>query len=247
MNELSRSFEAKVYKPEFPKRPSLITINQGEVLGQGGEGVIYRAHISPGPNRRKRFMAYKEWTRWTDLDYLFSVYNKAKKAGLPVPTTYRFIEGGRGALISDLTDGGKNLVLSLNELDTNNYRMYPKQKEKVIKLIQEKKELLEAFARDKSLFSNINMAMFKDLGKRAAGTGLLIDSDSWFIVVSPSLDQRILLGDFGCIEEPEWSEAKLRQYFARYVNELKLHTKNFKKFILHDPLQVLASGKFDSY
>ncbi len=91
-------------------------------LGSGLEGSIDSVNTSVELNGKNRSigLAYKEFNSlykdYIPYDGIFECYALAKQAGLPVPTTFRATEDKKGILMTDLTHGGENVVISQNQV-----------------------------------------------------------------------------------------------------------------------------------
>lgn len=122
--------------------------------------------------------------------------DELRAVGIPVPPTVRYSEDEGGQpylLISDLTEGGKNKVWSMNNSD------------------QELQELALA----ESDLEDIDRQLL-DISNQATRGNFTINADAYFIVQKPNRVPEVLVGDFGIgVAKSEKDEETSRQYNQR--------------------------------
>lgn len=206
MNKSLEGQEIVTKRYEQPGARSTIQIvKQQENLGHGYEGRIDKVQVlSQRASERPMTFAYKrlhEATRPTRENYekIFRNYALAKEAGLPVPRTFRATADQKGILITDLSDDGKNIVLSQNNVTTSEIK----------KLYQEKPQQMANFAQAEHLTSDIDISRVDTLAEKATQAGLDLHTDTWFIVVKPDGSYEFLLGDFTDIQKSQLNRDRL--------------------------------------
>lgn len=162
-------------------RTQVYQINHIQQIGSGMEGIVYRVSIADSAGQTET-LVLKRLSEPVHAPELKDTYDLAKKAGLPVPDT--FVVANEGLLMSDLSDNGQNLVLSLNDLKRSN----------LDRLQQTQPQLMATFSR---LDLNNLDTSIRQIDQLAKAANLTIDnSDAWFFVMKPSGEMRLVLTDF---------------------------------------------------
>ena len=98
-----------------------IEYNSAAKIGEGTDGIIFRivTHFQNEYSEKLRGFVYKIFRDPKEKDDSVRIFNYLKSLHNPhihIPPTYRATENG--TLMTDLTDNGKNLVLSANDIST---------------------------------------------------------------------------------------------------------------------------------
>lgn len=166
---------------ETPPSTEEHRVESYQKLGAGMEGVVYRVQIKNQEGKIEPY-ALKILTEPVYSPELKDNYELAKQAGLPVPE--RFDVSNRGILMTDLSDNGRNLVLSINDLKASHLE----------DLRHEYPELMKTFSQQD--IQSLKKEMW-ELAKKASEAHLLIDhEDAWFFVMEPNGKMRLVLSDF---------------------------------------------------
>ncbi len=210
MDELIEN-EIKATKTDKSQMSTHLKIVKESRLGSGYEGVVNRvnAEVSTGGKSRHTMLAYKEVSRFVNNSYEETLqgYQRAKDAGLPVPTTFRSTEDKKSFIVSDLTQGGKNIIISINTI----------RPDQVEELFSERADQMSKFETGIPFTSKDVEEKCKMYSQKAAEAGLDIPKDAWFVVIKPDGDYQLILGDFGAITGKP------------YDSSVNLEDNNYKK------------------
>lgn len=162
-----------------------ITPQEEERLGHGSEGYINRIRGKLG--RREIILAQKFLASPENAFAQRAVYLIAKRAGLPVPETFK--PSTHGIVMSDLTENGSALVISVNDLT------WPK----LESLRHDYPELMQVFdTTDISALEKIA----ESIGMQAMRAGLECkNNDCLFLIIKKTEPAKLIIGDFGNVKE----------------------------------------------
>jgi hypothetical protein len=157
------------------------------------------------------------WEFYVPDEYI-KHYLELKQAGLPVPLTVRKVEGSRKIIITDLTEGGKKLVFSINEMHEKKLDF-----EKAIKNKKNvKKQLIE-------------------ISQKADRAGFNIYEDTYFFIVDPDGNAKVILGDLGVGVTKKTS--RVFDYHASEREARRLYNKLAHKGIVESIKKVFTPKK----
>ncbi len=182
----------------FTKSGKQLEIKLRDKIGEGAEAEIFGATIRWSKNQRSRMLNFVYRARRSEQlgnRYELENYNNAKKAGLPVPTTFRSTEDGRDLLISDLSENGINIVFSETDL------LYDRKT--MSSIYAENRELMDNFANAVPMDSELEKEIIQKLAMKAANADLLIPTDAWFAVIKPDGSYNFIIGDLGYLSKNE--------------------------------------------
>jgi len=170
---------------KYGELPTPVYLKYGENIGSGGFSVVYRTIASTRQEMSHTASLAHKLYKWGSVEKYIKhsqeMHTYFKECGLQVPPTYR--ETPDGLLMTDLTEKGKQLVLSINDSST-----------KVNNLKYSKQDLLEAF-RNLNLFQ-LRREYLSDFSK-ANDAGILFGSAGcWFLVLSELNEYRLVHADF---------------------------------------------------
>lgn len=176
-------------------------------VGAGGEGTLSRRHVYVGD--RFRTLVYKhldvkrlvngDLVRQTEEEKLhhallvLEIYGRSKDAKLPVPPTYRLLQRNgkiEGFLITDLSDGRKNFVFTVqnfveltpDEQKTHRYKNPFKETPLKPRMKKHRQNFLAADLSPTSPYLKQAIA----IADKAAQAGILLDmTDGWMFVMNP--------------------------------------------------------------
>jgi len=160
-------------------KPSTVRIEMKQTIPtQSSESVNSYTKIKVVRNEKEREAGLFVHKQFMDHESMASFLNNntiLKESGFPVPPTVREIVGKNELLITDLTEGGKHIVFSVNEIQDNAVDI----PFRISNLSQVEDEILR-------------------LGKKADEKGFVILEDAYFIVVDKQTKlARVVLGDLG--------------------------------------------------
>lgn len=210
------STEANILNRQSPtivtKSGDLLDISLKGKIGEGAEAEIFGASVRLKKGKRDRLLGFVYRSRRSERignAFELEYYNEAKKAGLPVPATFRSTEDGRDLLISDLSENGRNLVLSETDL------FY--ERRTLSGIYSEHLDLISNFIKYTPINSEQQKEKCKEFSKLGAKANLVIPTDAWFIVIKPDGAYSFMIGDFGGVSKAEGS--KWQGYAEEYNNE----------------------------
>lgn len=166
-------------------------------IGKGSEGDVHSVNAlwtdRIGHLLQRRFV-HKVLQRPEEATMLQDVYRKCKDAGLPVPATFRVTKRGdgspKGLLITDLTEGGEKVVVSIESFLGNKNHL----------LSSDYQEFKTRFL-DFDLSNNGEIAQqLERYSHLAAAHGIAITHfDAWFLVFGKEGSPQLKLADFGSV------------------------------------------------
>ncbi|HMS22352.1 MAG TPA: hypothetical protein PKA38_01185 [Candidatus Levybacteria bacterium] len=159
----------------------------------------------------------RAWEFFVSDDYV-KHYLELKQADLPVPLTVRQIEGTRSIIVTDLTEGNKKLVFSMNEIFEKKVDF-----EEVIKNKQNvKKQLIE-------------------ISQKADRAGFNIYEDTYFFIVDSEGNANVILGDLGLGVTKKTS--RIFDYHASEREARQLYNKLAHKGVVESIKKVFTPKK----
>jgi len=168
------------------------------ILGSGAEGQVRRVSTIVERNGKYREvnLVHKKFEHPADIKKHMEVYRELQRLGLPVPSTFR--ETSDGILMTDLTDNGRNLVLSYNEL--NRKRLYF--------LKQKVPQLFDKF---NSLDLSKIIESMQTLIEKASLNEVNFDNvDTWTFIMKPDGTYSFILNDLLNIKLHETPSDRLK-------------------------------------
>lgn len=210
---------------------SLIWLTHGNYIGEGKEGQVHRARLSWKTSKDhviERGFIYKTLDFPEDAESLQMIHHVCQDAGLPVVRTYRIaVEDDltiKGILMTDLTEGGKKVVISQESFRYNNNNL-----------------LSKGYEGFKKKFMSLNFSKSGPLGHRleeyariAASHGILLtQADAWFLQLGLEGEAQLKLGDFGSLGVGE------KGVDGNYIN-FKVRGPFFRKKLL--PQKLFTDG-----
>ena len=163
-----------------------------QIVEGGGERKVYRITIVLD---KKEIPAVLKTMTSEETKQEYENYQICKNAGLEVPSLFRVTE--KGVVMSDMTDGGKRLVISINEI---NIRDDIEKRRKLDTFIKKHPTWLETVMVT-DLNDRLVMEQLKQIIGLADNSGILVHPDCYFLVFSSNGELIIRLGDFGGIRK----------------------------------------------
>lgn len=158
-------------------------------LGRGAEGYINRILGKIGIRKREVTLAQKFLAEPETAFAQRDVYLFAKRAGIPVPDVFR--PSTHGVVMSDLTENGTALVLSINDM----------KRSRLDELRSTNPKLMQLF--DHTNISELE-TQATDISTRAMDAGLeCSNEDSLFLIIKDGIPPRLILGDFGNVKKSD--------------------------------------------
>jgi hypothetical protein len=189
-------------------------------LGHGAEGAVTRVTVIR--EGREEVMAFKEgYEQVSTFENNLIVRDILFNAGLPTLETYVLVfENGKaiGILMEDLTEGGRNFVLSSNEMKLIRYKLRD--------LVIKNYTLAAAIANIEDSEFEDSIPVLEEYAQVATSAGLqLAHVDFMFWVITPGGKVRPVIADLGTIkykdiEEPEDLEEDNLAYFKETIKPL---------------------------
>ncbi len=198
-------------------------VGKEEKIGEGSESTVNRVdlRLQRGQRSKNVQLVEKVFEYPISRDSVLQKYNLAKSSGLNVPNTFRLTE--RGALITDLTEGGKNLVISAMDADNDEY---------LEDLKLNKQDLYKLFV--EADIEEVAKYGYEDLEKAANSNICLSHADIWFLVLKPEGNREFVIGDFTNLfktEDPKELTRELNEItFERCISRL-IEGQDFAKNI----------------
>lgn len=170
-----------------------IRVNIGEHIAKGGgDREVHKVTIVVG---KKEMPAVLKVMSQDEARKEQENYLQCKRAGLDVPDTFRVTE--RGVVMTDMTEGGKRLVFSLNEI---NIRDEVEKKRKLDNLIEKRPEWISLIISADFENPSISKQIENIIGV-ATNSGVMLSADSYFLDFSLNGKLRIRPGDFGGVKQ----------------------------------------------
>ena len=173
-------------------RSTVRIVDSEDVLGEGYEGLVKRVTVysQRAPERGVIFASklYKRRSFASNKEN-FDRYMLLKKSKLPTPRTFRSREDGKGALMTDLTNGGKNVVISSQDITA----------EEIARLYEQKPELMEQLSQGEDIFSVRQNKVTQNYRRKATRANIRLGRDTWFAIIKPDGAVEYITCDFSSV------------------------------------------------
>ncbi len=204
-----------------------VPINDLQFIGEGAVGTVHRVTISP---RREGleplYFAYKKLDS-SDPNRIQTAYTIHQKL-LELPhgrqftvQTFRFTD--EGLFMTDLSEGGKNLVVSSNDLEKDvllEARQINKKNPNFISNFVQKEDLIANEEEWEAEFEK----RADVIARETAEAGIKLQGDSIFFVIYPDGEYRLFVVDLDNVKLYEnYPSDNLYQINLREIKDLKPH------------------------
>lgn len=200
---------------------------QGEFLGSGTEGYVERVDVCSNKAPEKVIslaskVFYEGESPYVPYEDLFSNYDLVVTAGLPAPQTFRARDDEKGIVMTDLTDRGKNLVVSYQDITPG----------KLAAGYKDKQENMRNYADLHTGSPDGESPQIRQYASKAAQAGLFLPIDAWFAVIAQDGNLQYVVGDFAQIKRFEEPQDEQSEALYTFINTTALKR-------LTDRLQII--------